>query len=523
MKNEQVGISSPWWQKTVVYQVYPRSFQDTDGDGVGDLKGVTQRLDYLAWLGVGAVWLSPFYPSPMRDFGYDVTDYTDVDPRFGTLEDLDTLIGCAHALGLRVILDVIPNHTSDEHPWFAASRRSRDDPKRGWYLWRDPAPGGGPPNNWRSVTGGSAWTFDEATEQYYLHSFLPFEPDLDWRNPEVGAALLDTFHFWLARGVDGLRVDMVDFLIKDAKFRDEPDPDYIFATSQYHLNRPEIKGVIRDVRAVVDAYPERVLIGEVNPDLEPAQIAAYYGDGDLLQQPFNFGLLSLPFTAKALKQYISAYEQALPPGAWPNYTLGNHDISRLASRLGRGKVRLAALLLLTLRGTPYLYYGDELGIEDVPIPVDQVQDPWEAREPGKGRDPNRTPMRWDDSLHAGFTAGTPWLPVGSSADETSVDAQRNDPLSLLNLYRRLLELRRSQPALLTGAQRLLESPEHVLMYERVASDQRFVIVLNTSECTAQVALPAKRDTWHTLLTTADAPARVQLSLELQPFEGVVLG
>ena len=415
-----------WWQQEVVYQVYPRSFQDSNSDGVGDLTGITQRLDYLAWLGVGAIWLSPIYTSPMRDFGYDVTDYTSVDPLFGDLTAFDTLVAEAHALGLRVILDVIPSHSSVEHPWFSEARASLTSPKRNWYIWHDPAPNGGPPNNWRSVTGGSAWSL-EATGQYFLHSFLPFQPDLNWRNPEVRAAMLGVMRFWLERGVDGLRVDMVDFLIKDAQFRDEPDPNYSFATAQHHLNQPEIDDALRAIRGLADAFPERITIGEINPALSVQRIADYYGDGDLLQQPFNFGLLSLPFDAVSLKRYIAAYTDALPSHAWANYTLGNHDTKRLATRLGQEKARLAALLLMTLRGTLYIYYGDELGMEDVEIPTAKVQDPWETREPGRGRDPNRTPMQWDATPHAGFTTGTPWLPVGSHAKERNVEAQMKDP------------------------------------------------------------------------------------------------
>lgn len=516
--------TAAWWQKAVVYQVYPRSFQDSSGDGIGDLKGISQRLEYLKWLGVDALWLSPIYPSPMRDFGYDVTDYTAVDPRFGQLGDFDTLLERAHNFGVRVVMDVVPNHTSDEHPWFVAARQSRTHPKREWYLWRDPAPGGGPPNNWRSVTGGSAWSFDGVTEQYYLHSFLPFEPDLNWRNPEVRSALLDTFRFWLARGVDGLRIDMVDFLLKDAQFRNEPDPTYTFATAQRHLNQPELTNALREIRVLSDAYPDRVTIGEVNPKLGVAQIAAYYGEGDLLQQPFNFGLLELPFKAASLRAYICDYEQALPAGAWPNYTLGNHDTPRLASRLGQKEARLAALLLLTLRGTPYLYYGDELGLENVSIRPEQAQDPWEQREPGRGRDPNRTPLPWDDTPGAGFTTGEPWLPTGHSNYGRNVSFQRSDETSLLTLYHNLLALRKRSPALQSGNLTLHGGTQTVLMYERTLGVDRMLVVLNLSVDSQQIVLPRKEGGWCSSFSTKPGGVVVEgaETLHLAPQEGAVL-
>lgn len=515
--------SGTWWQKAVVYQIYPRSFQDSDGDGVGDIKGIIQRLEYLSWLGIDTLWLSPVYPSPMRDFGYDVVDYTDIDPRFGSLEDFDDLLERAHTLSLRLVLDVIPNHTSDEHPWFIASRQSRENPQRDWYIWHDPAPDGGPPNNWRSVTGGSAWSLDEGTGQYYLHSFLPFEPDLNWRNAAVRSALLDTFRFWLERGVDGLRVDMVDFLIKDAQFRDEPNPDYTFATARRHLNQPDIANPIRAIRKLSDAYPERVMIGEVNPDLKVAQIAAYYGEGDLLQQPFNFGLLKLPFEAATLRDYIRAYERALPRGAWPNYTLGNHDTPRLASRLGQTGARLAALLLLTLRGTPYLYYGDELGLENVPISVEQAQDPWEQREPGRGRDPSRTPLPWDGTLGAGFTTGEPWLPVGNENMQRNVASQQQDSASLLMLYRDLLMIRKRSPALESGDLKIHDGTDEVLTYERTLGDYRMLTLLNLSAIPQQVTLPRNPDGWQGVFSTrTGAISGAVETVTLSPYEGMLL-
>lgn len=511
-----------WWKKAVVYQIYPRSFQDSTGDGIGDLTGIVQRLDYLKWLGIDAIWLSPIYPSPMQDFGYDITHYTDIDPRFGSLQDFDRLVERSHALGIRVILDVVPNHTSSEHPWFLASRQSQTSPQRNWYIWRDPKADGGPPNNWRSVTGGSAWSLDELTGQYYLHSFLPCEPDLNWRSADVRLAVASALHFWLSRGVDGLRIDMVDFLVKDATFRDEANAGYTFATAQRHLNQPEVAQTIEEICRVVDAYPDRVAIGEINPGSNVARTVSYYGKAARLQ-PFNFGLLGLPFEAAALKAYIQAYEAALPAEAWPNYTLGNHDTPRLASRLGQPKSRLAALLLLTLRGTPYLYYGDELGLENVVIPSDQIQDAWEARQPGKGRDPCRTPMPWHSESGAGFTQGEAWLPIGDQNKQRNVERQQQDEASLLMLYRCLIAIRQRSPALLSGSLQLLNAPSEVLMYERALGDSQALTIANFSKTSQQIVLPYKASGWQSLLSTqARELFRPGDSFELLPYEGILL-
>ena len=404
-----------WWRPGVVYQVYPRSFADSNGDGVGDLRGIEAHLDYIVTLGVDAVWLSPIYPSPMADFGYDVSDYCDVDPIFGTLADFDSLLAAVHERGLRLILDYVPNHTSDRHPWFVSSRRARDDAKRDWYIWRDPAPGGGPPNNWLARFGGSAWTFDVASGQYYLHSFLPQQPDLNWRNPDVRAAMYDVLRFWLDRGVDGFRVDVLWMLVKDDLFRDDPpNPDYrvgmpesarVIAT--FSADRPEVHEVTREIRAVLDGYGDRLFIGELYLPL--GRLVTYYGErNDEAQLPFNFHLLSLPWKAAAIAQFIRDYEAALPDGAWPNYVLGNHDNARIATRIGTAQTRVAAVLLLTLRGTPTMYYGDELAMTDVAIPADRVRDPAELRQPGigEGRDPERTPMPWNATSTRGFFYGS---------------------------------------------------------------------------------------------------------------------
>lgn len=476
-----------WWQRGIVYQIYPRSFMDANGDGIGDLPGIVQKLDYLAWLGVDAIWISPIYPSPMADFGYDVADYCGIDPRFGTLSDFDELLQRAHALGLKLILDFVPNHTSDRHPWFLEARTSRASARRAWYIWRDAAPDGGPPNNWLSEFGGSAWEWDATTGQYYYHAYLKQQPDLDWRNPEVRQAMAEVLHFWLARGVDGFRVDTIHHLIKDAQFRDNPpNPDYgphlpphRSLIRAYTTDRPEVHGAISEMRRVLDTYPDRVLIGEAW--LPFSSLMAYYGtDLSGMHLPFNFHLITTPWNVTAIRALIAEYEAALPTGAWPNWVLGNHDRSRIATRLGSAQARVAAVLLLTLRGTPTLYYGDEIGMHDVLIPPELVQDPFELNVPGLGvgRDPERTPMQWSTGRHAGFTSGTPWLPVAEDLAQTNVHDQAADPHSLLSLYRNLIALRRAEPALAIGSYTPLDAGSAVLAYVREHRGRRWGVLLN---------------------------------------------
>ena len=399
-------MTSRWWRTGVIYQIYPRSFQDTNDDGVGDLEGIRRRLNYLGELGIDAIWISPIYPSPMADFGYDVADYREVDPRFGTLSDLDDLIAAAHAHGIRVLLDLVPNHTSDQHPWFVESRSSRDNPKRNWYIWRDPAPRDGPPNNWISDFGGPAWEWDVATRQYYYHAFLKEQPDLNWRNPEVRAAMYEVMRFWLDRGVDGFRIDVLWHMVKAAEFPDNPPNDAWRASMgerdrvlQLHsTDQPEVHEIAAEMRAIADGYAaagrgERVLIGEICLPVD--RLVRYYGaERPGVHLPANFQLIDAPWEARALATLIAAYEAALPRDAWPNWVLGNHDRPRVATSRGEAQARIAAMLLLTLRGTPALYYGDEIGLSDVIIPSDQIRDPRESREPGRGlgRDPVRTPM-----------------------------------------------------------------------------------------------------------------------------------
>jgi alpha-glucosidase len=476
-----------WWKDGIFYQIYPRSFQDSDADGIGDLKGIIDRLPYLVRLGVDAIWLSPIFPSPMVDFGYDIADYTAIDPLFGEIEDFEALVEMAHAKGLKIILDLVPNHTSDQHLWFVESRGSRDNPKRDWYIWRDPGADGAPPNNWLSEFGGSAWTYDEATGQYYYHAFLAQQPDLNWRNPAVREAMYDVMRFWLRRGVDGFRVDVIWHLIKDAQFRDNPAnpfyregrPPHEKMLTRFSTDQAEVHEVVAEMRRVTEEFGSRVLIGEIYLPLE--RLVAYYGN-DLrgAQMPFNFALLSTLWSARSIEKIIADYEAALPRGAWPNWVLGNHDRPRVASRVGQDQLRVAAMLLLTLRGTPTLYYGDEIGMRQVPISSDQVRDPFEKNVPGigVGRDGCRTPMQWDATANAGFSAVTPWLPLASDFMQENVVNLDADTESILNLHRELIKLRKQMPALTSGDYVPLAAEGDVLLYRRVSGDESVVIALN---------------------------------------------
>ena len=478
-----------WWERGIIYQIYPRSFMDSNGDGIGDLGGIRSRLDYLQWLGVDAIWISPIYPSPMADFGYDVSNYTDIDPIFGTLADFDALLADVHARGMKLLLDYVPNHTSDQHPWFVESRSSRQSAKRDWYIWRDPAPGGGAPNNWRANFGGGAWEWDKETGQYYYHAFLKEQPDLNWRNPEVQRSMLDVLRFWLERGVDGFRVDVMHHLVKDTEFRDNPaNPDFKPGMSPYRellatytADLPEVQEIVALMRDVVEEYDDRMLVGEIYLPVE--RLMAYYGaSGQGAHLPFNFQLIRLPWKAKEIATAVERYEGLLPSYAWPNWVLGNHDKPRIATRAGAVQARVAAMLLLTLRGTPTMYYGDEIGMHDVAIPFHRVQDPFEKNVPGLGlgRDPVRTPMQWSDGMAAGFTTGAPWLPIADDFSMNNVAVLRDDPRSILTLYHRLIGLRRAEPALSVGAYSALPTGDDLVAYMRKAGERRFLIVLNFS-------------------------------------------
>ena len=467
-----------WWKHGVIYQIYPRSFMDANGDGIGDLEGIRRRLDHLAWLGIDGIWISPCFPSPMKDFGYDVADYCDIDPMFGDLDDFDRLLREAHARDIKIILDWVPNHTSDQHPWFLESRSRRESPKRDWYVWRDPKLDGSPPNNWQAIFGGPAWEWDSETGQYYLRSFLKEQPDLNWRNPELVAAMHDTLRFWLDRGVDGFRIDVIHKIAKDPELRDNPLhenglPGYLGQVHENDEDHEDVHAMLREIRRVVDAYPERMTVGEValsHPD--PAVVARYYGRNDELHLAFNFSFMHQAWSAAGFREQIDRFLGLLPERCWPDWVLSNHDFSRHATRhdhpeLGDSRARLAAMLLLTLRGTPFLYYGEEIGMRDGEIPEDRRQDPlaWTIH-PKLSRDPERTPMQWTSEPGGGFSTGEPWLPLAGDHATRNVESQRWDSASLLHLYRDLLALRRATPALERGRFAWLESEGEVLAYER---------------------------------------------------------
>jgi alpha-glucosidase len=456
----------PWWRSAVIEQLYPRSFADSNGDGVGDLDGIRRHLDHLSWLGVDAIWLSPYFRSPMADFGYDVSDYCDVDPLFGTLADFDALVAEAHRRDLKVLIDWVPNHSSDRHAWFVESRSSRDNPKRDWYIWHDPVPGGGPPNNWIAAftDGGSAWTLDDATGQYYLHLFLPQQPDLNWRNPDVVEAMHDTLRFWLARGVDGFRMDVIHGIVKRADLADV-DGGYLQMADESRFDPPAVHAQLRAIRSLLDGYPgDRVSVGEVYI-LSTSKVATYYGDNDELHLAFNFPPLYAPWDASKWRTRIERVQQELDPrGAWPTWVLSNHDNPRHRTRYGtEARARAAAVLLLTLRGTPFLYQGEELGLEDAHVPPDRRVDPG-------GRDGCRAPIPWTSAPPHGWDGQEPWLPFPPSPAERSVETMTADATSITHLYRDLLALRHSSRALQLGDLLLLDTPEGVLGYERSTAD-----------------------------------------------------
>jgi len=518
-----------WWRHGVVYQIYPRSFADSNGDGVGDLPGITSKLDHLndgtpGSLGVDAIWLSPFYPSPLADFGYDVSDHCAVDPSYGTLEDFDRLVGECHRRSIRVIVDLVPNHTSDRHEWFLASRSARDDPKRDWYVWADPRSDGSPPNNWLSVfqTGSdppSAWTLDAGTGQYYLHSFLPEQPDLNWLNPEIRDAMRDVVRFWLDRGVDGFRVDAVQRIGHDPTLRDDP----MTSDQRYPEDLPIAREVVRGFRQVIDTYRDRMMVGEVYL-LDTERMVAFYGGGnDELHLVFNFSFLNQPWGAEGFRSAIERFEAILPPGAWPDYTLSNHDHPRTTTRYGAGGVgeeraRLAAMMLLSLRGTPFLYYGEEIGMRDVDIPRRDWLDPI-------GRDGCRTPMRWSAEPGAGFTTGNPWLPIGSDLERVNVAAQHEDADSMLSLYRQLIWLRKSSPALERGGYRSLHDGEDLLVFVRGTDSEEVLVALNFSTEERAVVVKDVPEAGEIAISTRPdrAPGPIDLSeLRLRPLEGLVV-
>lgn len=526
----------PWWQTAVVYQIYPRSFHDSNGDGVGDLEGILEKLDYLAGvegesLGIDAIWISPFFTSPMADFGYDVADYRDVDPIFGDLADFDRLVDAAHRRGIKVIVDYVPNHSSDRHDWFVESQSSRSSARRDWYIWHDAPSDGSLPNNWGSPFGGPTWTLDSATGQYYLHQFLPEQPELNWRNPQVERAMFDVLRFWLERGVDGFRMDVIGWIVKDAALRDNPSfpgaptdlPDNDIYGRQHHLHnedQDDVHDVLRRMRAVLDEYDDVCAIGELGYSLE--RWVRYYGDNDELHLPLNFRLMEQPWDADAIRASVEALEAALPPGAWPTFVLGSHDAPRLASRVGTAQARIAAMLLLTLRGTPTLYQGDELGMENVVIPTDRLRDPQGLRLGAeRSRDPARTPMQWNSDPFAGFSSVEPWLPISHDFVENNAAVQAGQPDSMLNLYRSLLAYRRSNPALLSGSYETYRAPDGCFVYLRRHVDSVRLVALNLTAEPHDVALGSLRGVV-ALSTYLDRDGPETENLDLRSNEGVIL-
>ena len=526
-----------WWQTAVVYHIYPRSFKDTTGNGIGDLQGIIEKVPYLSdTLGVDAFCLSPFYPSPMADFGYDVSDYRDVHRMFGDLSTFDRLVARAHDTGLRVIIDFVPNHSSNRHPWFFESRCSRENPRRDWYVWRDPKPDGSPPNNWLSVFGGSAWELDDRTGQYYLHSFLKEQPDLNWRNPAVKAAMFENMRFWLDRDADGFRIDTALFLMKDPAGRDNP-PN---VAGGQHLHKPlgaydtqihvhdqghcDVHQLFREMRALLEEYdPPRMAFGEMHI-FDWDQLSSYYGEElDELNMPTNFGLLHTSWSASGIRRVVEGVEAAIPRGAWPHYLLGTHDDARLASRLGERGSRQAAVLLLTLRGSPTLYYGDEIGMREAEFPQDRRKDPWGMAEPSLGRDGCRTPMRWSAGPAGGFTpGGEPWLPVGDDYAARNVRSQLLDPDSHLSLYRRLLSLRRGSAALRTGSYRPVDRvPPDCFVFERSQGIERVLVAINFSARPRSVNTPEFAGRVAVSTHRAGEGRKVTHTLHLLPHEGIV--
>jgi len=529
-----------WWKNGVIYQIYPRSFMDTNSDGVGDLEGVIQKMDYLndgteRSLGIDAIWFNPIFPSPMADFGYDVSDYCDIHPLFGDLAAFDRLIMEAHRRNIRVILDFVPNHTSDKHPWFLESRSNCENPKRDWYIWRDAKPDGSLPNNWGSAFGGPAWEWDEGTGQYYLHSFLKEQPDLNWRNPEVKKAMLGVLRFWLERGVDGFRMDVVGMLLKDPELRDNPileeSPDPSNPTNLYYRqlhvydqDLDEVHEIIRDFRSLLNEYPNRCGIGELWYEL-PRWVKYYGTNDDELHMPFNFRLMKQPWNAQAIRKSVDEMEQVLFGFAWPNYVLNNHDSPRLVSKIGDAQARVAAMLLLTLRGTPTLYYGEELGMENGVIAPDQMQDPQGFRlGAAYSRDYSRTPMQWTEKQYSGFSTVEPWLPLTPSYQKKNVQVENNDKTSMLHLYRKLIHLRKQHSTLQTGSYKSI-SVECLdcFVFERSQADEQYLIALNFSAKSIRVNIPDFLEGKILVSTYLDrVDTTVANDFELRENEGVII-
>ncbi|CAN5834982.1 alpha-amylase family glycosyl hydrolase [soil metagenome] len=508
-------MTVPWWQSAVVYQIYPRSFADSNGDGIGDLQGIRAHLDHLAWLGVDAIWLSPFYPSPMADFGYDVSDYCDVDPLFGTLADFDALVADAHALGIKVIVDWVPNHTSDQHPWFVEARSSRHAHKRDWYVWRQPTVDGAPPNNWIQTwtEGQPTWTLDAATDQWYLHLFLPAQPDLNWRNPEVVAAMHDVLRFWLDRGVDGFRMDVLHALGKDADLVDD-DPELLPIPHSALNHHESTYGIVRGLRSVLEEYDgDRMMVGEVFL-LDTALVASYLDGGRGLHLAFNFPPLYAPWDADRWRTHVEEVVREVDPQGWPSWVLSNHDQVRQATRYGsEARARAAAFVLLGLRGTPFLYAGEELGLRDAVVPADRVVDPG-------GRDGCRAPIPWTAAPDHGWGTADPWLPWPPDAEHRNVETLRGETGSIVHLYRRLLGERRASPALRWGAQAMVESSAGLLVWDRTEGDDRRRVVVNFTD--AAVPVGDLLHGWTVVMTSDGADDGTSGPATLRPDQAMIL-
>jgi alpha-glucosidase len=503
---------SSWWKEAVFYQIYPRSFLDTNGDGIGDLEGIRRRLDHIVSLGVDALWLNPPYPSPNRDFGYDVTSLCDVDPAYGDLAELERLVSEAHGRGLKVILDWVGNHASDQHPWFLDAASSRQARHRDWFIWRDGTPDV-PPNNWQSAMGGPAWTWHEPTGQWYLHFFLASQPDVNWANPDLADAMRDTLRFWLDRGVDGFRLDVPHCMGKDRTFADNPQ-------EHAHLRRSilndcdETHDILRSIRKVLDEYPERMTVGEVNL-LTIGQLPAYVGTGDELHLVFNFPPTRSPWDTSDWHGHVAATEALFSPsGAWPTWFLSNHDYPRHRTRYGgsEGRARAAAVLLLSMRGTPFLFAGEELGLEDATVAPERVLDPI-------GRDGCRAPIPWDASPSHGWGSPDPWLPWPPDADRRNAESLAADADSILGLYRRLLAARKRSAALRSGDIELLAERDGVLSYIRTEGDDRRAIAISFVRDETEVALPGA---WVVDVSTSRSDEGQPFSGRLGPDAAVVL-
>lgn len=515
-----------WWQEGVLYQIYPRSFRDTNGDGVGDLRGIIEGLDHLEWLGIDGVWINPVHPSPNYDWGYDVSAYKGVHAELGTMADLEELIAEADRRGIRILLDLVPNHTSSVHPWFIDALSGRDAEHRDWYVWADPKPDGSPPNNWLSMFGGSAWELDEPSGQYYLHNFLDSQADLNWWDDEVRDAIDDVLRFWFDKGVAGFRIDVANSIIKDRDLRDNPpttDDDHpeiqkVGQRPMYSMNRPEVHEILRRWRTVArGADPPRILVGETYV-LDLGVLASYYGTGDELDLAFNFPMVFTPLEGDAMRTTVEGTLDHLND-SWPVWTGSNHDACRFASRWCDGeerRVRLALMMLLTLRGTPFLYYGDEIGMTNVDVPREQLKDPVGIRffPENPGRDQGRTPMQWTAEDGAGFTTPgvDPWLPVGDHRSVNVAD-QRADNASILNFTRNLIHLRRGSEDLRSGAQASIPAPSGTFAYRRGSNT---VIVLNMTN------VPNSFEIEDEVLITSSGRRIGSGPLKLDPFEGAIL-